>query len=398
MFLELFVARRFAMSLRKEPFTLFTTSVTTASIALGYAAVCIAVSILQGYSEKIIETATRFTSDVVVRSQLSVDFADPMPMIKALRTVHGISDMSYILEREALIKHKGQLDGIMINGITPDRFALLKDILVENVATTALANGIVLGTGAARVLQANVGDTVTLILQQRSSSTPGVRRVRVAGLFQSGMGVQDDNLALLDINILRAFSNAGSTSATAILVKGQSSDLAEDIAQYVDAQHGRSVYCSTYKQVFQGVWGWIEMQRKPIPIVLGLISFVAVISIVSALLLTIVQKTRSIAILITLGMPARRIGYVILMRAMISATLGIGLGFLVTLAFAYGQETYAWIRLDSNLYYVSVLPVSFQPLLAVCIGIVVLAITATVSMIPMIIARRIKPARALRFS
>jgi lipoprotein-releasing system permease protein len=154
----------------------------------------------------------------------------------------------------------------------------------------------------------------------------------------------------------------------------------------------------TYKEVFQGVWGWIEMQRKPIPIILGLLSLVAVVSIVSSLLLTIVQKTRSIAILSTLGLSSRRIGFVVLLRACTSALLGVMIGGLITGAFVYGQATYHWIRLDSSLYYVSELPVHFDPVLAILIAIGIMALTVAVSLVPMAIARRITPARALRFS
>lgn len=395
---ELLLARRFAISLRKEPFTFFTTIVTTASIALGYSAIVIALSILNGYTETITQTATRFTSDVVVRSQLAVDFEDPSTLMAEIRSMKFVHDVSQILERESLIKHKGELDGIMINGMPEARYDALRDVITDSVPLRPLSHGIVLGVGAARMLRTKLGDTVTLILQKQSSNLPSVKRLVVVGLFQSGMAMQDDNLAVVAIDTLRSYSGAGAKAATALLIKGESSESAEDVVKNLRSVYSNTIYSATYKEVFQGVWGWIEMQRKPIPIVLGLISMVAVVSMISALLLTIVQKTKSIAILVTLGMSARRIGVIILTRAVVSASIGVTIGYAIACTFAYGQQSYSWIRLDSSLYYVSALPVTFDIGTSILVGLTIIALTVLVACLPMVIARKITPARALRFS
>lgn len=395
---ELFLAKRFAVSLRHDVFTLFTTSVTTLSIALGYVAVCVAVSILQGYSDKIVETATMFSSDVIVRSQIAVDFEDPSSIVRRVRSVSNVQDVAIALEREALIKHKGQLDGVLLNGIELSRYAVFANVLTSRDAEKPLTSGIVIGSGVSRTLQANVGDSITLILQKQGSTVPVVRRVRVVGVFESGMGTQDDNVALLHIDSLRTYSGSMPTAASVVMVKTAAIDQADQVAQAIRHIYSSSAFVLTYKDVFQGAWGWIEMQRKPIPIILGLLSLVAVVSIISSLLLTIVQKTRSIAILSTLGLSSRRIGFVVLLRACTSALLGVLIGGLITGAFVYVQSTYHWIRLDSSLYYVSELPVHFDPVLAILIAIGIMVLTVAVSLVPMAIARRITPARALRFS
>ncbi|MFN5876763.1 MAG: ABC transporter permease, partial [Ignavibacteria bacterium] len=318
-----------------------------------------------------------------------------MAEIRSMKFVH---DVSQILERESLIKHKGELDGIMINGMPEARYDALRDVITDSVPLRPLSHGIVLGVGAARMLRTKLGDTVTLILQKQSSNLPSVKRLVVVGLFQSGMAMQDDNLAVVAIDTLRSYSGAGAKAATALLIKGESSESAEDVVKNLRSVYSNTIYSATYKEVFQGVWGWIEMQRKPIPIVLGLISMVAVVSMISALLLTIVQKTKSIAILVTLGMSARRIGVIILTRAVVSASIGVTIGYAIACTFAYGQQSYSWIRLDSSLYYVSALPVTFDIGTSIQVGLTIIALTVLVASLPMVIARKITPARALRFS
>lgn len=398
MLTELFLAQRFSSSLRKDVFTRFTTVMTTVSISVGYTAVCVALSILQVYSDTIVTTATRFTSDVVVRSQVSVDFDETSSLTSKLLRMSEVQDVSIILEREALVKYQGQIDGLMLHGIDEKRSAVLADVVTPRDAEKRYGSGLIIGCGAAARLGAGIGDTVTLIMQQRSANVPGVRRIPIVGTFQTGMGMQDDNVAMLNIDSLRSFSAASRSAASALLIKGRETERAELLAQQVRSRWSSSVFVATYKEVFQGIWGWIELQRKPIPIVLGLLSIVAVVSIVSSLLLMIVQKVQSIAILATLGMSAYRIGFVVLIRAAVSAVIGVGVGFVLTTAFWYIQSTYSLIKLDSSLYYVSRLPVAFEPGLMVVVGLGIIGLTLTVALLPMLVAQRIKPARALRFS
>lgn len=398
MLIELFLARRFSSSLRKDVFTRFTTVMTTLSITVGYTAVCVALSILHGYSDTIVTTATRFSSDVVVRSQVNVDFDETSSLTSELMRMSEVKDVAVILEREALVKFKGQIDGLMLHGIDGNRALVLSDIVTPRSADKRLSSGLIIGCGAAARLGAGIGDTVTLILQQRSANVPAVRRMPIVATFQTGMGMQDENVALLSIDSLRSFSAAPSSAASALLVKGHETGHASLLAQQISSRWSSSVLVATYKEVFQGIWGWIELQRKPIPIVLGLLSLVAVVSIVSSLLLMIVQKVQSIAILATLGMNASRIGAVVLVRAAVSALNGVGAGFILTTAFWYVQSTYSLIKLDSSLYYVSSLPVAYEPGLMVLVGLGIIGLTLSVALLPMIIARRIKPARALRFS
>jgi lipoprotein-releasing system permease protein len=398
MMVELFLAQRFSSSLRKDVFTRFTTLMTTLSITVGYSAVCIALSILQGYSDTIVATATRFTSDVVVRSQISVDFDETSKLTSELLRMPQVRDVSVILEREALIKFQGQIDGVMLHGINSKRASLLSDVVTPRDVGLRSGFGLIIGCGVASRLGANNGDTVTLIMQQHSATVPAVRRIPIVATFQTGMGMQDDNVALLDIDSLRSFSAAHHSASSAILVTAQNTDSASSLAQQIHSRWSSSVFAATYKEVFQGIWGWIELQRKPIPIVLGLLSLVAVVSIVSSLLLMIVQKVKSIAILATLGMSASRIGLVVLVRAVVSAVIGVSSGFMLTTAFWYVQSTFALIKLESSLYYVSSLPVAFEPGLMMLVGMGIIGLTVAVALLPMLVARRIKPARTLRFS
>ncbi|MBL0323446.1 MAG: hypothetical protein IPP80_13955 [Ignavibacteria bacterium] len=95
------------------------------------------------------------------------------------------------------------------------------------------------------------------------------------------------------------------------------------------------------------------MQKEPIPIVLGLISIVAVFTVISTLLIAVVEKTRSIAILMTIGMTPVRIMMIFLVRSITIGAMGSALGALVALAFVWIQSTWHLIRLDGAIYLVS---------------------------------------------
>lgn len=396
--LELYVARRFASSLRKDRFSLFTSATAVVSIALGCLAVCLAVSILGGYSNKIVETATQFTSHIVLRSQVTTEIDDATELMRHIAGNPLVHKVDPILERESLLKHKGELDGVMIHGVTSGRLFKISSLVTTPLNKTDVTRGLVLGEGVAKSLHVTTGDSVTCIMRQRGVREPLVRRLLVAAIFRSGMGSQDDNLALIHIDSLRTFAGLASHSCSAVLVELTDDSRLDAATDELRSTYKSSLSVQTYKDVFQGIWGWIELQRRPIPIVLGLIVIVAVVSIVSTLFLTIVQKTRSIAILSTLGMTPAQIGRIVVMRALLSGVLGVLTGLAVTVGFVVLQSRYGLIRLDSNLYYVSVLPVSLNLPVYAAVATGVLTLIVFVSLIPVGVARRISPAQALRFS
>jgi lipoprotein-releasing system permease protein len=145
------------------------------------------------------------------------------------------------------------------------------------------------------------------------------------------------------------------------------------------------------------MFAWIELQKEPIPIVLGLISIVAVFNILTILLITVVEKTHSIGILRALGLTNREIISIFIYQGTSIGFFGTLLGCGLALAFSIVQQQYGLIHLPGEIYFMDKLPVAINPIhYVIVIGIsVVLSLAAT--LIPSFIAVKINTIKALRF-
>ncbi len=403
-----FIASRFATSLRGNGFARFTTLVSIISVALGCIALIVAMSVLRGYEETIVTTANQFAAPIEVRPLFGQTIPESDKVLSTVRGVAGVRSVDPTVSREALARTRKGVDGILLIGATPQRMtALNKAIVSEGVAVQgaldnsgAAPQGALVGVDLASRLALNVGDTLVVYASSSSgtSTSPLLFTVQVRGLMRSGMQSFDDAVVVMDMTALQSALQLGPTDISGIAVYPQDEIDIDEMARRVGSAIGPRLFPQTSTQRFQSMASWIALQKEPIPIVLGLISIVAVFTIISTLLIAVVEKTRSVAILRCLGMTSRMIMSVFALNGLRIGITGIVLGTGISLAFVFAQKHWEFIRLDGTIYYLSALPVSLSPLPFILVPSISLALCLVASVIPMLLASRVSPVRALRFS
>jgi lipoprotein-releasing system permease protein len=151
-------------------------------------------------------------------------------------------------------------------------------------------------------------------------------------------------------------------------------------------------------QLHRNIFTWIELQKEPIPIVLALIILVAVFNIVGTLLMIVLEKTRAVGILKTLGSKRKQIMSIFLINGSIIGILGIILGSVLGYLLMFVQEKFDIITLPSSVYFMSRVPFLITMNTFIGIAIVTFLLCLLASLIPSFIASKIKPVNALRFS
>lgn len=421
MSLPTLIASRFAFSLRGNGFARFTTIVSVVSVALGCIALIVAMSVLRGYEEAIVATATQFAAPIEIRPIFGQTIPESDKVIAAVKNVEGIKEVDPIVSREALARTRKGVDGILLLGATPKRMAVLNEAIVNwqgaasqgainapgapsqrvNNASGAASQGALVGVDLATRLGLNAGDTLVVYASSSSSTStePMLFTVRVRGVIRSGMQSFDDAVVVMDISSLQSALRMQPSEISGLAVYPDDTDMDADVmATMIGPVIGPRLFPQTYTQRFQSMASWIALQKEPIPIVLGLISIVAVFTIISTLLIAVVEKSRSVAVLRCLGMTSRSIMSVFALNGLRIGITGILLGTGVSLTFILAQKYFEFIRLDGTIYYLSALPVSLSPLPFVLVPSVTLVLCLVASVIPMILASRVSPVRALRFS
>lgn len=390
------ISRRFARSLRADGFARFTSIVATLSISLGFIALCLSQSILAGYVEIIQTTAQRFGMYVTVQSSMGYALDDVRTLQRALEQIPGVTSTRPVLRQETLIRHASAIDGAVITGLDSTMVAdVFSPVVIDG--TSRPDNGMLIGSGLRDRLGITVGDTVTLITRTAKGDRPTISRQTIRGVFKSGIAAYDDHVLLTGLEHARGILRAGPSQSSSVMITCTGDEVIPLIRDVVTSAYRDRLSVLTYRDHLASIWNWIELQRQPIPVILSLIAIVSVFTVVSSLILAIVAKTRSMAILSTLGMTWWRIAAIVGLRALTTTIVGLMLGAGVSLAFIGVQRTWKPISLDGGIYYVSHLPVAFDPWIVTTSALLILAVSMIASTVPMLIAARLRPASALRF-
>lgn len=391
------IAQRFSQSLRGDRFSRFATIVSIASVALGCMALIVSMSILQGYEDAIERTALQFTADIEVKPRFGSILADPV--LTGIRDAQqdGIVAIDRVLSREALVRGNNGIDGVMLVGMSPERVNKLMTPLIVRGESATHESEVLIGSGLSERLSVNPGDTLLFYSSDEQRQSPRIFQARVGAVISCGMTSYDESVVVFRRTMLAQHLRVDSSAASSLLVTSQDRTSIAAQQRALQQELGPDVMVFTYQDVFATVSSWIALQREPIPIILGLISLVAGLTMISTLLIAVVEKSRSIAILITLGMSPVRAGLVFVMRAIAISVIGSIVGVILAFVLLVVQDQFHLITLDGALYYVSVLPVSFPVLPFVLVPITSLALALLVGLVPMAVAMRVRPAQALRF-
>lgn len=396
------LANRFSRSLSANGFARFTTMVSVASVALGCLALVVAMSVLRGYEEAITTTARRFGAPIELRS-LTARYIGPLSAIPAtLAEIEGIDGIRPTLTREALGRSKRGIEGLLMvsvptNGDTADQHAMvIRGRLPQH--DTGRMQEAAIGYALADRLRLDLGDTmVVYTTDPGTSTTPTVIPTRIGGILRSGMERYDDAALVLPFRSMVRHLNVPDDAANVVGIRLSDGADEDSVANHLADALGPAVLVQTSKDRFATMYAWIALQREPIPIVLGLISIVAMFTVVAALLIAAVEKTRSVAILRSMGMPSSTIAAVFVLYGLRIGAMGSIAGCALAFGVCFLQHTYGIIGLDGAIYYVNTLPVSLSPIpYLIVIGTSVVLCTLA-SLVPVLIAARIQPVRVLQF-
>jgi lipoprotein-releasing system permease protein len=372
---------------------------------LGSMALIISLSVLYGYDRMLRENAVKFTSHIMVRSFNKTVLPDYPKGIEYIKSQFpDVIKIAPVIEREGLIRSKSFVEGIMIRGILPQYdITKISNNLKEGTFSFASdsAYQIIIGKRLARKLNSSIGDSVVLYaIKEYQAGTipfPEIAKFKIIGIYETGMAKYDDIYTYVPFPTSEKFFSIpqnGTSGYDMILSDISKSEL---VAGRLQKQLGYPYFAYTVFELHSSIFAWIELQKEPIPLVLGLIGIVAVLNIITILLVTVVEKTLSIGILRALGMSKNDIITIFVFQGTTLGLAGTITGSALGLLFCYLQKTFELVRLNGNVYFLDVLPIKIDPmhyLIVIGIG-TVLSFFAT--LIPSFISARTEPIKAIRF-
>jgi len=400
-----FIAQRYLHSQRNAGFISFITAIATAGVTLGTAALIIALSVLGGFEREITEKVIGFTSHVQVLGYQNLPLTDYEANTGVLqREIPLIASVSPFVSREALIRSSEGVDGILLKGVDPERDnTAIRRYVVGGAYDIGHDAGtlpkVVLSRRLAARLAVDVGGKVAIfgIGRLGEEQQPRVMQFRVTGLYESGMAEHDDLFGFTDlVDAQLLFQYGKAVSGYDLLLTRV--DSAEAVATRASDLLGYPHYARTVFETYRNLFSWIELQKKPVPIILSLIIIVATVNIIGTLLMMVLDKTREIGVLASMGATRWGITRIFLRQGLTIAVGGTILGNVLAFVLCYVQYQWKILSLPSDIYFMTSVPILLKPEYFLLVSVVSLILCALSSLLPARLASRLHPVTAIRFS
>ncbi|MEN3026928.1 MAG: FtsX-like permease family protein [Chlorobiota bacterium] len=379
----------------------FSRVIAFGSVFLGSMALMLALAILEGFQRTLYEQSLRFTWHVQVRTFGGRPFFYE-PVVERLQREFPGATVAAVREQEALLRTAAGVEGVVLRALSlaPSHVPVGFQIAAgRGDFSSDTASEVLVGQALARRLELAPGDTVLVITAQRQGGNvlPLLKQLKVVGLYRSGLTKYEELYAYLPFGRAGRLWEVPELAATGVDLLLPTAEVIREAPQRIEQLLGVPFYALSLYELHQPLFAWIELQRVPIPLVLGLMTLVAVFNVLTFLVLLVVEKARSFAILQVLGLSPRQIRWFLVWQGVGLSFTGAAAGCAVAGAFAWVQTQWGIIRLEGALYYLDTLPIAvlwWQPIvvIAAAVGLAVLA-----SVVPSAVARRLPVVALLHF-
>ena len=404
---QIFVGLRYLRAKRRHRTISVNTAISIAGVALGVTALVTVLSVMTGFQEDLRRKILGVNAHVVVMDYGGV-LKDADRVVEALADEPNVLAWSPFVLGQVMLSAGKRVHGVVVRGIDPARERKTTDLL-ENLVegsvefpprSDGVPPGIILGKDLARTLGVGLDDDVKMISPLGAlgpmGMLPRVKTFRVTGVFEAGMFEYDANLCYIDLPSAQSFLNMDG-GLTGIELKLDDVYAARDVAERLQARLGFPFYARDWVRMNKNLFAALKLEKMVMFVILTLIVLVAAFNIVGTLVMIVIEKSRDIAILKTMGATNRGIMAIFMTQGVIVGLTGTVLGLLGGFALCLVLGETNLIALPGDVYYLDHLPVimKFSDFAAVAAAAMAISFLATVY--PSYQAAKMDPVEPLRY-
>jgi len=410
---EFFIARRYLKSRSKTGFINLITYISILGVAIGVAALIIVLSVMNGFESEVRSRIIGFDSHIRLRTYHDRGIDNPEEIMEAVRGLPHITGLSpYILDK-GMIRSKinGKSSGVIIRGADQKTISQVSELEknmiygemnlgpVRPVAEDTFLPGIVVGRWLADRLFLDVGDRVFLISpagMQTIFNQPPVKQFVVSGYFETDMYEYDDNYVYISIESAQELFRMGH-SVSGIEIHLDDFYKAADVVKIIDDKLGYPYYALSWFDMRKNLFSWMQLEKWAMFIALSLIIIVAAFNIITTLIMVVMEKTKEIGILKSMGATSKSIMKVFVFEGLVVGVIGTMIGFLAGYALCWAQMKYQFFSLPGDVYFINYLPVQVVPNDFLFVGGAGILICLVAAVYPAYKAARLIPVEAIRY-
>jgi lipoprotein-releasing system permease protein len=405
---EFFVAMRYLRAKRKQAFISVISLVSVLGVALGVASLIVVLGVMNGFSENLRHKILGMNAHIVV-GDYTGGISNYTGLSLEIDSLPGVTGSSPFIYTEVMLSSPGGVKGVVLRGIDPQKASEVMSLdsemtmgRVADLETEGDFPGLIIGQELGARISVGVGDTVNVLTPSggRSSAgfTPAITVFEVRGMFKSGMYEYDSSFGYTSIKAAQSILGFREDMVTGIEVSVRNVDRAHIAASAIDEfLGGYPYYVRNWMEMNQNLFAALKLEKIAMGIILAMIILVGSFSIITALVMLVMEKTRDIAILMSMGATRSLIRRIFILLGMLIGTVGTALGFICGLGTSHLLKKYQFIRLPADVYYLDHLPVLHQTHDLLIIGLAAMFLCFLATIYPSRKASNLNPADALRY-
>jgi lipoprotein-releasing system permease protein len=401
---ELLVAIRYLKAKRKQAVISLITVISVVGVTAGVAALIIALAINAGFRDDLQKRLLGAQAHVnILRKDRTGGISDYIRLTQEIERIPGVVSAAPSVYQKALMYSAGQANGVIVKGIIPEMekpLSALSANMVDGSLKDFGDDGVILGKELSKTLGAFHGDRVKIVSIETVltplGAVPRSRTFKVTGLFESGLYEIDSTWAYLPLNAAQRLFGFGDVVST-IEVRVNDIYQAKAIGQKIIDRIGGDYDFTDWMTMNQSIFQALRLERLVTMITIGLIVLVAALNIVATLIMMVLEKTRDIAILLSMGATKDNIRRIFILQGVIIGAIGTTLGVVVGQTVCRIADKYHLISLAPDVYSIAYVPFKAAALDSAIVAAMAVLISFVATLYPSAAASKLQPVEALRY-
>ena len=405
---EFFVARRYLFSHRKQAFIYVISLMSIIGVALGVAALVVVLGVYNGLTTDMRDKILGANAHGIVLSYIPDAFGKNPGLRDEILRTPGVTGATPFIYTEVMLSSGDGVKGLMLRGVDPRTapgvLSMLKAIKkgsINGLETGDGTPGIIIGEELAKHIGLGMGSRVNLLSPSGEKTTAGfqprIRPFEVAGIFKTGMYEYDSSLAFVTLDAARELLGLDPGFLSGIEITVDDVYRADEITKELTDNIGNPFYARSWMDMNANLFAALKLEKIGRFILLIMVVLIGSFSIVATLVMLVMEKTRDIAVMMSMGATRKMIRRIFMYQGTIIGFVGTMLGYALGLTVGYLLKRYQFIKLPENVYTLDHLPIIITVPDVLIIGGAAMLLCFLSTLYPARQASRLKPADALRY-